>query len=152
MSCRHCPLAMVWKREVCRIFPYDFCLTKALMCYSLTGCNEHAARFCCFAAKTRNFASPKYSTTGSLNFIVEGWSWIIFLTSCCQVTFIPCFVCLPSPSRLGKQKWLVINHAKPLFRMQRAAAPTIAFRWFIYLFLLNSRRNLIVRSGIHCWA
>ena len=37
------------------------------MCYSLTGCNEHGARFCCFAAETRDFASPKYSTSGSLN-------------------------------------------------------------------------------------
>ena len=55
--------------------------------------------FVFYAAKTKNFASPNYSTSGSVNLTWKVEVELFFFYEMLHVTFIPCVVCLTSPSR-----------------------------------------------------
>ena len=89
LSCHHCPLAVVWKREVCRIFPYHFCLAKALMWYlwiqDATNMQQDFVFLCCrnqklCFAKIFNFWGLEFQCGRlKLNYFSS--------TKCCQVTY-----------------------------------------------------------------
>ena len=97
LSCHHCPFTVVWKREVCRFFPHDVCLTKALMCYLLIQDATNMQRD--FVLLCRQLQNIRLLEAWISTWKIEAELLLFFFYKMLPCYFIPCVVCETSPSR-----------------------------------------------------